>query len=348
MSSKTIGCLLLKTSAFAALACGALPGTAQTVLNGAGASFPAPIYQKWFSDYHKLHSGIEINYQPKGSGAGIAAITDGTVDFGASDGPMSDAQLKTYRDKQGTDLLHFPTVAGAAVPAYNIPGVASGLNFTGAALAGIFLGKITKWNDPELTKANPKIKLPNADIVVVHRSDGSGTTYVWTDFLSKVSEEWKTKVGKNTTVNWPTGLGAPQNNGVAGQIKQTANSVGYIELIYALNNQIAYGNVKNPAGAFVKPELATVVAAAAGAAKTMPPDFRVSITNAPGKNAYPIATFTWLLVPEAIKDQAKGKVMKDFLHWMLTSGQKDAEGLSYAPLPKEVVAMEEKAIAKIK
>ena len=348
MSSKTIRCLLLNTSAFAALACCALPATAQTVLNGAGATFPAPIYQKWFSEYHKLHSDVEINYQPKGSGAGIAAVTDGTVDFGATDGPMSDEQLKTYHDKHGSDVLHFPTVAGAAVPAYNIQGVASGLNFTGEALAGIYLGKITKWNDPELTKANPKIKLPDADIVVVHRSDGSGTTYCFTDFLSKVSEEWKTKVGTKTSVNWPTGLGAPQNNGVAGQVKQTANSIGYIELIYALNNQITYGNVKNPAGVFVKPELASVVAAAAGAAKTMPPDFRVSITNAPGKNAYPIATFTWLLVPEEIKDQAKAKVMKDFLQWMLKTGQKEAESLSYAPLPKEIVATEEKAIAKIK
>jgi len=348
MSSKTIRCLLMNTSAIAALACCAPLATAQTVLNGAGASFPTPIYQKWFSDYHKQHPDIEINYQSKGSGAGIASVIDGTVDFGASDGPMSDAQLKTYHDKHGSDVLHFPTVAGADVPAYNIPGVAAGLNFTGEALAGIFLGKITKWNDPELTKANPKIKLPDADIVVVHRSDGSGTTYCWTDFLSKVSPEWKTKVGTNTTVNWPTGLGAPQNNGVAGQIKQTPNSLGYIELIYALNNEIAYGNVKNPAGVFVKPELASVVAAAAGAAKTMPPDFRVSITNSPGKNAYPIATFTWLLVPEEFKDQAKAKIMKDFLHWMLTTGQKEAQTLSYAPLPKEIIATEEKAIAKIK
>ena len=348
MSSKTIRCLLLNTSAFAALACYAPPAIAQTVLNGAGASFPTPIYQKWFSDYHKQHSDIEINYQSKGSGAGIASVIDGTVDFGASDGPMTDAQLKTYHDKHGSDVLHFPTVAGADVPAYNIPGVAAGLNFTGEALAGIFLGKITKWNDPELTKANPKIKLPNADIVVVHRSDGSGTTYCWTDFLSKVSPEWKAKVGTNTTVNWPTGLGAPQNNGVAGQIKQTANSLGYIELIYALNNQIAYGNVKNPASVFVKPELASVVAAAAGAAKTMPPDFRVSITNAPGKDAYPISSFTWLLIPQQSKDAAKGKIIADFLNWMVTDGQKATAALSYAPLPDAVVQKEKETIKMVK
>jgi phosphate transport system substrate-binding protein len=349
MKFEAMKCSLAYVVAAASLVCWMPRGSAQTLINGAGASFPAPIYQKWFSDYHKLHSDVEINYQPKGSGAGIAAITDGTVDFGASDGPLNDAQLKTFHDKYGYDLLHFPTVAGAAVPAYNIPGVASGLNFTGEALADIYLGKITKWNDPALTKANPKIKLPDADIVVVHRSDGSGTTYCWTDFLAKVNPEWLAKVGPpKTSVNWPVGLGAPQNNGVAGQVKQTPNSIGYIELIYALNNQIAYGSVKNPAGVFVKPDLASVTAAAQGAAKTMPPDFRVSITNAPGKAAYPISTFTWLLIPEQIKDPAKAKIMKDFLAWMLTTGQKDAQSLSYAELPKEVVAMEKKAISKIK
>lgn len=341
--------VFLTVTAFAAFAFSTLPAPAQTLINGAGASFPSPIYTKWFSDYHKAHPNVEINYQPKGSGAGINAVTDGTVDFGASDGPLNDAQLKTFHDKYGYDLLHFPTVAGAAVPAYNLPGVDSGLNFTPEALAGIFLGKITKWNDPELVKANPKAKLPNEDIVVVHRSDGSGTTYCWTDYLGKVSPEWRAKVGPpKTSVDWPTGLGAPQNNGVAGQIKQTVHSLGYIELIYALNNKIAYGNVKNPAGEFVKADLASVTAAASGAAKTMPADFRVSITNAPGKGAYPISTFTWLLIPEHIKDPAKAKIVKDFLQWMLTSGQADAQGLSYAELPKEVIAMEEKAISKIK
>lgn len=346
MDNKTIGYLFLSVSA-AGMAC--CTATAQTLINGAGATFPAPIYTKWFNDYHKLHPNVEINYQPRGSGAGINAVTDGTVDFGASDGPLSDAQLKTFHDKYGYDLVHFPTVAGAAVPAYNVPGVGSGLNFTGAALAGIFLGKITKWNDPEIVKANPNAKLPNADIVVVHRSDASGTSYCWTDFLAKVSPEWRSKVGPpRTSVNWPTGLGAPQNNGVAGQIKQTPHSLGYIELIYALNNQIAYGNVQNPSGVFVKPDLASVTAAAAGAAKNMPADFRVSIANAPGKDAYPVSTFTWLLIPEHFKDPAKAKIIREFLQWMLTTGQNDAEKLSYAPLPKQVVAMEEKAISRIK
>jgi len=347
MYRKAISYSVFNSIAVLTLAAGSA-ATAQTLINGAGATFPAPIYQKWFSDFHKQHSDVEINYQPKGSGAGIAAVTDGTVDFGASDAPLSDAQLKTFQDKHGFPLLHFPTVAGAAVPSYNLPGIHSGLNFTGEALAGIFLGKITKWNDPALTGPNPKMKLPDADIVVVHRSDGSGTSYCFTDYLSKVSPEWKQKVGKSTSPNWPTGLGAPQNNGVAGQIKQTQYAIGYIELIYALNNDIAYGNVKNEAGTFVKPDLASVTAAAAGAAKTMPADFRVSITNAPGKDAYPIATFTWLLIPEQIKDANKAKDIKEFLQWMLMTGQNDAQSLSYARLPKEVVAKEEKAIANIK
>jgi phosphate transport system substrate-binding protein len=338
--------MLVSAVAVAALAYGA---TAQTIsINGTGASFPAPIYQKWFSDYHKLHSNIEINYQSTGSGKGIGSITDGTVDFGASDGPMSDAQLKTYRDKHGYGILHFPTVAGADVPIYNIAGVGPGLNFTPEALAGIFLGKITKWNDPELTKANPKVKLPAADILVVHRADGSGTTYCWTDFLSKVSPEWKVKVGTNTTVQWPVGMGAPQNNGVSGQVKQSPNSIGYVELVYALSNNIPYGNVKNAAGQFIKADLGSITAAAAGAAQTMPDDFRVSIINAPGKTAYPISTFTWLLIPEQIKDATKQKVIKEFLQWMLNAGQTSAEKLSYARLPKEVVSKEQKAIANIK
>jgi phosphate transport system substrate-binding protein len=342
MTAKNI---LMSGLAVAALACGA---TAPTLINGTGATFPAPIYQKWFSDYHKLHSNIEINYQPTGSGKGIGSITDGTVDFGASDGPMNDAQLKTFHEKHGYGILHFPTVAGAAVPIYNIEGVGPGLNFTPEALAGIFLGKITKWNDPELTKANPNVKLPAADILVVHRADGSGTTYCWTDYLSKVSPEWKQKVGTNTTVQWPAGMGAPQNNGVAGQVKQQHGSIGYVELVYAVNNKIDYGNVKNPAGQFIKADLASITAAAAGAAQTMPDDFRVSITNAPGKTAYPISTFTWLLIPEQIKDATKAKMIKDFLNWMLNAGQTSAESLIYARLPKEVVSKEQQAIAKIK
>ncbi len=321
--------------------------SAEVLMNGAGATFPNPMYSKWFDQYHKLHPEIQINYQSIGSGGGIKQITEGTVDFGASDGPMNDEQIKQFKEKRGTNILHFPTVLGADVPAYNVPGVATDLNFTPEALAGIFLGKITKWNDPELVKANPKAKLPGNDIVVVHRSDGSGTTYVWVDFLSKVSPEWKTKVGTATSVNWPVGLGGKGNEGVAGQIRQIPNSIGYIELVYAVQNKISYGRVRNPSGSFVKADLASVTAAAAGAAKAMPDDFRVSITNAPGKTAYPIATFTWLLIPDKIQDGAKKKVLIDFLHWMLGQGQMSVEALDYAQLPKQVVAKELKAITKI-
>jgi phosphate transport system substrate-binding protein len=317
------------------------------LMNGAGATFPYPIYSKWFDEYHKMHGNIQINYQSIGSGGGIKQITEGTVDFGASDGPLNDQQLKEFQDKHGYPVLHFPTVLGAAVPAYNIPGVTATLKFTPAALAGIFLGKITKWNDPAIASQNKGVNLPDNDIVVVHRADGSGTTYCWTDYLSKVSEEWKTKVGKGTSVNWPVGLGGKGNEGVMGVIKQTPNSIGYVELIYAIQNNTPYGDVQNSAGVFVKASLAGVSAAAAGAAKNMPDDFRVSITNAPGKDAYPISTFTWLLVPSKISDPAKRDAIKGFLQWMLTSGQGYCEGLAYAKLPKEVVAREEKALAKV-
>ena len=312
-------------------------------INGAGATFPYPIYSKWFDEYHKAHPDIEINYQSIGSGGGIRQLLSGTVDFGASDGPMTDEQLGQARIK----VLHFPTVLGAAVPTYNIPGVSAELKFTPAALAGIFLGKITKWNDAELTKTNPGVSLPGNDIVVVHRSEGSGTTYIWTDYLSKVSEEWKTKVGKNASVNWPVGLGGKGNEVVAGLIKNTPNSMGYVELIYAIQNHIAYGRVQNVAGNFVKADLASVTEAAAGASKEMPDDFRVSITNAPGKNAYPISSFTWLLIPSKIDDARKKQALTEFLHWMMTDGQKYCEPLAYAPLPKAVVAKEEKAISRI-
>ena len=278
----------------------AMPLRAQNI-NAAGATFPYPIYSKWFDEYHKLHPNIQINYQSIGSGGGIRQLTDKTVDFGASDGPMTDDQLK----QAGFKILHFPTVLGADVPSYNIPGVTAELKFTPEALAGIYLGKITKWNDPAIADPNPGVKLPAEDIVVIHRSDGSGTTYIWTDYLSKVSPEWKSKVGTNTSVNWPVGLGGKGNEGVAGLVKQTPNSIGYIELIYAVQNNIPYGWVKNAAGEFVKPSLAGVSAAAAGAAKTMPDDFRVSITNAPGKAAYPISSFTWLLIPAQIQDAGK-------------------------------------------
>jgi phosphate transport system substrate-binding protein len=316
-------------------------------INGAGATFPYPMYSKWFDEYHKKNPSLQINYQSIGSGGGIKQVTEGTVDFGASDGPMNDEQLKAYQEKHGSAILHFPTVLGAVVPTYNIPGVDATLDFTPEALAAIFLGKVTKWNDPLIAGPNRGVNLPANDIVVVHRADGSGTTYCWTDYLSKVSEEWKTKVGKGTSVNWPVGLGGKGNEGVTGTVKNTPNSIGYVELIYAEANKIPYGNVKNSAGVFVKASLAGVTAAAAGAAKDMPDDFRVSITDAPGKAAYPISTFTWLLIPAKFSDNAKRDALKGFVSWMLGDGQNFAEPLSYARLPKEVVAKEKKALASI-
>ncbi len=316
-------------------------------INGAGATFPYPMYSKWFDEYHKKTPNVQINYQSIGSGGGIKQVTEGTVDFGASDGPMNDDQLKAFKDKHGFSILHFPTVLGADIPTYNIPGVSAELNFTAEALAGIFMGRITKWNDPAIAGPNAGVKLPANDIVVVHRSDGSGTTYIWTDYLSKVSDDWKNKVGKGASVNWPVGLGGKGNEGVAGLIKQTPNSFGYIELIYAIQNNMPYGRVKNSAGAFIKADLAGVTAAAAGAAKDMPADFRVSITNAPGKAAYPISSFTWLLIPEKFSDAGKRDAIKGFVSWMLTDGQNSAEALSYAKLPKEVVAKEKQALAQV-
>jgi len=316
------------------------------LINGAGATFPYPIYSKWFDEYHKSN-GAQINYQSVGSGAGIKQVTEGTVDFGASDGPMNDEQMKAYRTKNGSGILHFPTVLGAVVPTYNIPGVTGALNFTPESISGIFLGRISKWNDPAIVAANKGVNLPANDIVVIHRSDGSGTTYIWTDYLSKINSDWKDKVGKGTSVNWPVGLGGKGNEGVTGLIKQTPNSIGYVELIYAAQNKVPYGTMKNAAGAAVKADLASVTEAAAGSVKTMPEDFRVSITNAPGKNAYPVSSFTWLLIPEKFKDTAKRDAMKGFLKWAITDGQNDVEGLSYAKLPKEVVEKELKAINKV-
>jgi phosphate transport system substrate-binding protein len=313
------------------------------LLNAAGATFPYPIYSKWFDVYHQQHPNIQINYQSIGSGGGIRQLLAGTVDFGASDGPMSDEQLGQAKFK----VLHFPTVLGAVVPTYNVAGVASELNFTQKALSGIFLGTITKWNDPEIANANKGVNLPSADIVVVHRSDGSGTSYIWTDFLSKASDDWKTKVGKGTSVNWPVGLGGKGNEGVSGLVKQTPNSIGYIELIYAVQNSISYGKVQNPAGKFVKADLAGVTAAADKASKEIPDDFRVSITNAPGQASYPIASFTWLLIPAQISDAAKRDAITGFLKWMLDEGQNYNEGLSYSRLPKPVIAKELKAISQI-
>lgn len=320
----------------------ALPSMAQTKLNGAGATFPNPIYQKWFSDYHQQHPDIEINYQSLGSGAGIAQVTSRTVDFGASDGPMSDQQLKTAKFK----ILHLPTVLGSVVPAYNIPGFNGELKFTPDILAGIYLGKIIAWNDASIAKMNPGVSLPNQPIVVVHRSDGSGTTYIWTDYLSKVSPDWNTQVGKGTSVKWPVGLGAKGNEGVAGMIRQMDGAFGYIELIYALKNNIPFGSVKNAAGTFVKASLESTTAAAASL-KEMPADFRVSITNAPGKDAYPISSFTWLLVPADWQDKNKQKVFVDFLNWMLDQGQTMTSQLNYAPLPDSVKAKEREALKTI-
>jgi phosphate transport system substrate-binding protein len=306
---------------------------AQTTLNGAGATFPYPMYSKWFSEYHKLHPDVEINYQSIGSGGGIRQVLAGTVDFGASDGPMTDEQLAQAKTK----ILHVPTVLGADVPAYNIPGVTAELKFTQEALAGIFLGKITNWNDKAIASANPDVKLPSDQIIVVHRSDGSGTTYIWTDYLSKISPEWQAQAGKGTSVKWPVGLGGKGNEGVAGMIRQMQGSIGYIELIYAIQNKIPYGVVRNAAGNFVKASLESVTAAAASAPK-MPADFRVSITNAPGKDAYPVSSFTWLLIPVQSKDPAKGKILADLLNWIVNDGQKMAADLAYAPLPPSVAA----------
>jgi phosphate transport system substrate-binding protein len=313
-------------------------------INAAGATFPAPIYQKWFEEFHKAHPDIQINYQALGSGAGIRQITEGTVDFGASDMPMTDEQISKITKFK---VLHFPTVIGGIVPTYNVPGAGS-LKFSGATLAGIYLGNIKKWNDAALKKDNPGVNLPNEDITVIHRSDGSGTSFVFSDYLSKVSPEWKTKVGVNASVNWPVGLGGKGNEGVAGLVKQTPDSIGYVELIYAIQNKMEYGSIKNAAGNFVKADFNTVSEAAAGAAHDMPADFRVSINNAPGKNAYPISTFTWLLIPDTIADATKKKSIKEFLAWMITAGQQDAQGLSYAPLPKQVVDKEQKQLALIK
>ena len=340
MKNRTLAITLAAFSSFLTVR----PALPADTINGAGATFPAPIYQKWFEEYRKLHPDVQINYQSQGSGAGIRQLTEGTVDFGASDAPMTDEQIAKITKAK---ILHFPTVLGAVVPTYNVEGVSGTLKFTGDTLAGIFLGTIKKWNDAALKKDNPGVNLPDKEITVVHRSDGSGTTFVFTDYLSKVSSNWKTKVGAGASVNWPVGLGARGNEGVAGLIKQNPNSIGYVELIYAVQNKMGAGVVRNSSGTFVKADVETVTEAAAGAAKNMPDDFRVSITNAPGKNAYPISTFTWLLIPNKIPDAAKRDAIKGFLKWMLTNGQSYAAPMSYAPLPKPVVAKEDKQIALI-
>jgi phosphate transport system substrate-binding protein len=319
----------------------ATAAVAQTNLNGAGASFPYPIYSKWFNEFQKAN-GVQINYQSIGSGGGIRQLQSGTVDFGASDMPLNDDQLK----EMGKPIIQFPTVLGSVVPAYNVPGVSGDIKFTPESLAGIFLGKITKWNDKAIASANSGAKLPDAEIVVVHRSDGSGTTFVWTDYLSKVSPEWKSSVGSNTSVKWPVGLGGKGNEGVAGVIRQQPGAIGYVELIYALQNNIPFGPVKNAAGNFVKASLDSTTAAASGT--KVPPDFRVSITNASGKDAYPIASFTYLLVPTQWQDQTKKTAMVNFLTWMLNNGEPMVTELNYAPLPKQVAEMERSKIKEIR
>ena len=318
--------------------------SAQMMINGAGATFPYPIYSKWFDEYAKVDPSVRFNYQSIGSGGGQKQIIAQTVDFGASDGPMSDENLAKAPGK----ILHIPTVAGADVVTYNLPG-SPALKFDADAITGIFLGQIKKWNDPKIAALNAGASLPDQEIVVVHRSDGSGTTYIWTDYLSKISAEWKQKVGTNTSVNWPTGLGGKGNEGVAGQVKQLPGSIGYVELAYAKQNKLSYAHIMNAAGQFIEPTVETVTAAAANASKTLPKDtdFRISIVNAPGKGTYPISSFTFLLVYQQQPDAAKGKKLVDFLRWALKDGEKIAPSLDYAPLPKNVVAMIEKKIDTI-
>ncbi len=337
---------LTSVAGVAALAVGFAAAADQIQMTGAGATFPTPIYQKWFNDYQSV-GNIQFNYQSIGSGGGIKGVTEATVDFGASDAILTPQQLETYKSKNGHSLLTFPTVLGADVPSYNLPGVTKELNFTGPILADIFLGKIKKWNDPALTKINPGVALPNMDIIVAHRSDGSGTTYCWTDYLSKVSPEWESKVGRNASVNWPVGLGGKGNEGVSGLLKQQVGALGYIELIYAVKNHLAYGRVQNKAGEFIKADLKTVSAAAVSARETAA-DTQISISDGAGKGVYPISTFTWLLIPSAFKDQAKASAMREFLKWAMTKGQDEAETLDYARLPKAVAAEVQKRIALIK
>jgi len=329
------------------LAGGSLAWADALLINGAGATFPYPIYSKWFDEYHKDHPDLQFNYQSIGSGGGIRQITAKTVDFGATDGPMNNDQLEAVQGL-GRTILHFPTVLGGVVPIYNVDGVTGKINFTQRAISEIFLGKITNWNDPEIQSSNPDIKLPASPIVVVHRSDGSGTSFCWTDFLSKISPEWSSKVGKGTAVNWPVGLGGKGNEGVAGLVKQTPNSIGYVELIYASQNNMTYGRLQNKAGKFVNCTLSSVAEAAASVADKMPADFRVSITNPPGADAYPASTFTWLLIYQTQDNKDKGQALIQFLKWMLADGQKFAEQLGYAPLPPQVVEKEKTAIEKIK
>jgi phosphate transport system substrate-binding protein len=337
VSTLSAGIITVAIFAASLIGCGSTGGM---LINGAGATFPYPIYAKWFDEFHKLHPDIQINYQSIGSGGGIRQLLTGTVDFGASDSPMTDEQLRQAK----TGILHFPTVLGAVVCSYNVPSIQQELNFTPEILTGIQLGKITKWSDTELARVNPAVSLPAENIVPIHRADGSGTTFVWTEYLSKVSPEWKQRVGAGTSVSWPAGLGAKGNEGVAGLIKQTPYSIGYLELVYAIQNNMPQGKVRNSSGILAKADLRSVTAAAATA---IPDDFRVSLTDSPGRDAYPIASFTWLLVPNRIADAEKKASIIRFLHWMLTDGQEIAESLSYAPLPQAVISKEREAILQV-
>jgi phosphate transport system substrate-binding protein len=332
----------LKVIAAGVLALVTAGASAQNI-NGAGATFPYPIYSKWFSEYSQLHSNVKINYQPIGSGGGIRQVTEGTVDFGASDVTMTDAQIGAAKVK----VIALPTVLGAVVPVYNIPGVNKELNFSGDVIADIYLGKITSWSDARIAKDNPGVTLPSKPILPVYRSEGSGTTFIFSDFLSKVSPAWNSGPGRGSAINWPTGIGQKGSEGVSGMVRQSPYSFGYVELVYAVQNKIPYGLVKNAAGKFVKASTDSVTAAAAGAAKSMPADYRVSITNAPGTDAYPVSSFTWILLPTH-GDAAKTKALTDFLGWMLDHGEGEAAALTYAPLPKQVQDMVRKTIATIK
>jgi phosphate transport system substrate-binding protein len=329
---------------FALLALSATPALASTLINGAGATFPYPLYSKWFNEYAKIDTDSKFNYQSIGSGGGIKQITAQTVDFGASDKFLSDAELKAAPGK----IIHIPTVMGAVVVTYNLPGVGKGLKLTSEDVADIFLGKITKWNDPKISNDNPGVTLPDKPIVVVRRSDGSGTTSIFTDYLSAVNADWRGKVGTGASVKWPVGLGGKGNEGVAGLIKNTQYSVGYVELAYAVENKLPYASLKNKEGQFVEPTIKAISAAAAGAIKHMPADYRISLVNQPGKETYPVVGFTWLLVYEQQKDAVKGKKLVEFLKWSLHQGQKMAAPLLYAPLPEQVVKMVDKTIQTIK
>jgi phosphate transport system substrate-binding protein len=314
-------------------------------INAAGATFPYPIYNKWFTEYAQAHPNVKINYQPIGSGGGIKQVSEGTIDFGASDMPVTDEAIASAKVK----FFHIPTVLGAVVPVYNVPGVSKPLNFSGDVIADIYLGKITKWNDPRIAKDNPGVSLPDKQILAVYRSESSGTTFIFTDYLSKVSPDWKAKVGANSAVKWgPVGVGAAKNEGVAAMVRQTPGAFGYVELIYALSNKMEYGAVKNAAGKFLLGSPEGVTAAAAASAKTMPADYRVSITNAQGATSYPISSFTYLLIPKQFADPAKGAAVKGFLEWMLEHGESEASGMGYAQLPAQVQTMVKKTITTVK